>query len=223
MTRRSRVCRAFAAAAHRRVEHVDAFRPEAVVDSSHESGRVGRVIDVERAGRDRSPGCRPGRASTCSISTGPGRHVATISHPVADRARATPPRRRPPRRATRPPRGERRARPRRCPARRSCPAIGRPMLPTPMNPIFTGGPVASQTVEAAGRCPRGSSSCSRRSIGSFRKRFIALGILRVAVRVIGRRHEVVVAERRDDVAHELLVALDARRTPAGGSTRTAAS
>src|SRR5215467_14626692 len=147
-----------------------------------------------------------GPSVTRSISTGPGRHVATIAHPVAaapgDSAQAAPA-------LTSDAAASRRTSytTSSCPAARRCSAIGRPMLPTPMNAIFTGGPLASKTVEAAGVVPE-DLSLALVADRQFEEAVHRVGILRVAVRVVGRRHEVVIAERRDDMSHGLLVTLE---------------
>src|SRR5215831_3763420 len=151
-----------------------------------------------------------GPTVTRSISTGPGRHVATIAHPVAaapgDSAQAAPA-------LTSDAAASRRTSytSSSCPAACRCSAIGRPMLPTPMNAIFIGGlfggRAVSQTVEAAGIVPE-DLPLALVADRQLEKAVHRVGILRVAVRVIGRRHEVVIAERRHDVGHGLLVALE---------------
>src|SRR5262249_33315428 len=151
-----------------------------------------------------------GSSVTRSISTGPGRHVATIAQPAAavpgDSAQAAPA-------LTSDAAAPRRTSctTRSCPAARRCSAIGRPMLPTPMNAIFTGarsrGPLASQTVEAAGIVPE-DLPLALVADRQLEEAVHRVGILRVPVRVISRRHEVVIAKRLDDVGHRLLVALE---------------
>src|SRR5262245_27808148 len=151
-----------------------------------------------------------GPTVTRSISTGPGRHVATIAHPVAaapgDSAQAAPA-------LTSAAAASLRTSytTSSCPAARRCSAIGRPMLPTPMNAIFTGGSsgslAASQTIEAAGIVPQDLPLALVADL-QLEEAVHRVGILRVAVRVIGRRHEIVIAERCHDVGHGLLVALE---------------
>src|SRR5262245_52687138 len=141
-----------------------------------------------------------GPSVTCSISFGPGRQVATISDAAATAAGESTqvaPRARSDAAASR-----------RMswtsswwPARRSCPAIGLPMLPTPMNPTFTSQPVQlDHVVPQDLLLARAAERQRQESIHGLR-------ILRVAVRVVGGGDEVVVAEGVDDVLHELLVAL----------------
>src|SRR5262245_33397301 len=147
-----------------------------------------------------------GPSATCSISTGPGRHVATIAHPVAaapgDSAHVAPA-------LTSGAAVSRRTSytTRSCPAARRCSAIGRPILPTPMNAIFTGGPFASETIETARVVPQ-DLPLALVIDRQLEEAVHRVGIFRVAVRVVGRRHEIVIAERRDDVGDGLLVALE---------------
>src|SRR5262245_53811249 len=141
-----------------------------------------------------------GPTVTRSISTGPGRHVATIAQPAAaapgDSAQAAPA-------LTSDAAASRRTSctTRSCPAARRCPAIGRPMLPTPMNAIFTGarsgGSLASQTVEAAGIVPE-DLPLALVADRQLEEAVHRVRILRVAVRVGGRGDGVVCAECRED-------------------------
>src|SRR5262245_5335499 len=147
-----------------------------------------------------------GPTVTRSISAGPGRHVATTAHPAAaargDPAQAAPA-------LTSGAAASRRTSytTTSCPAARRCSAIGRPMLPTPMNAIFTGGPFVSQAVEAAGIVPE-DLPLALVADRQLEKTIHRVGILRVAVRIVGRGPEVVIAERRHDVGHGLFVALE---------------
>src|SRR5262249_1051082 len=151
-----------------------------------------------------------GPSVTCSISFGPGRQVATISDAAATAAGESTqvaPRARSDAAASR-----------RMswtsggwPAGRSCPAIGLPMLPTPMNPTFMAwgalrGPPCSQRGELDHVVPQDlllAGAAERERQESVH----GLRILGVAVRGVGGGDEVGVTEGVDDVLHELLVAL----------------
>src|SRR5262245_47025835 len=127
-----------------------------------------------------------GPSVTCSISFGPGRQVATISDAAATAAGESTqvaPRARSDAAASR-----------RMswtsswwPARRSCPAIGLPMLPTPMNPTFIVFPRhrgrASQRVQLDHVVPQ-DLLLARAAERQRQESIHGLRILGVAVRVV---------------------------------------
>src|SRR5262245_21213870 len=145
-----------------------------------------------------------GPRTTCSISFGPGRQVATTSQAAATSAGQS---------AHCAPAARRRvARSGRTswtvswwPARKSWPAIGRPMLPTPMKPTFTAWPIL-QRVEPQDVVPE-DLLLARAADGEREKALHGFRILRIAVGIVGGGHEVIVSEGVDDVLDELLVAL----------------
>src|SRR6516225_1589487 len=144
-----------------------------------------------------------GSRHTCSISVGPGRQVATTSHSAATAAGEAD--------HVAPAASRASAASRRkswttsvWPACSSWPAIGAPILPTPMNPIFM---AELQLVEAQRVVPQ---DLLLAPVGERQRKKTVhrVGIFRIAVWVIGRRDEVVVAESIDDVGDKLFVALD---------------
>src|SRR5262249_24332822 len=94
------------------------------------------------------------------------------------------------------------------PASSNRPAIGAPMFPTPMNPIFNSGLQRVKTQRVVPEALLFTPVAQRQREETVHR----LRILRIAVRVVGRRDEVVVAERIDDMRDELLVALDGAET-----------
>src|SRR5262249_8659728 len=125
---------AFRPATHWRVQHVHAARGQHVVDAANEQRRVGRVIDVQRAlahpfedslrtERDLLHLLRTrqtGGNDLDAAATAAGGPTQVARRARSDAAAS--------RRMSWTSSG--------WPARRSCPAIGLPMLPTPMKPTF---------------------------------------------------------------------------------------
>src|SRR5262245_17363891 len=139
-----------------------------------------------------------GPRTTCSISIGPGKQVATTSHAAASAAGESA--------HCAPAASNGSARSGRTswivspwPARRNWPAIGRPMLPTPMNPTFT----VLQRVESVDVVPE-DLPLAGVADGERQEAVHGLGVLGVAVGVIGGRDQIVVAEGIHHVLDELL-------------------
>src|SRR5215831_5121277 len=151
------------------------------------------------------PSARPrGPRHTCSISAGPGRHVATTSARVAtsagDEAHRAPAARR-----FRAASGRASWTISSRPAARSWAAMGSPMCPTPTKPIRMSARL--QRVQAARVVPE---DLALAPVAERQRQEAVHGprVLRVAVWIVGRGDQVVVADDVDHVADELLVAFD---------------
>src|SRR5262245_19561122 len=140
-----------------------------------------------------------GPTTTCSISTGPGRQVLTTSQASASAAGESA-HCAPAARSGAAFSGRTSWTVRWWPARRSCPASGRPMLPTPMNPTFT----SLQRVETEDVIPE-DLPLARVADGQRQEAVHGFRVLGVAVGIVRGRDEIVVAEGVDHLLHELLV------------------